>query len=473
MDFDPGFWEDKVINLIFKFEKMLKSNKEEYFDIDDFIDIIDIYLDMNKIEAAEKAVDIAIKYHPLSVDIITLKAEVYLKKNELNKAFKVLKFAQTLNEDSIDLILTWGFYYHKCRQNQKAKMFFERAIAKSNGDDLKDTLLFIARFYSDEKEHLQSIEYFNRLYEIDTENLDVIFELASLYYEVDDYESALLMLDAGLDVDPLDFLFWQLKGDVYHTLNKIPEAIDAYENSLAIEPGSYFAFYGLSNLYFLQKEYKKSLEVNKIYTDEFFDDEYSCYNNGCCYYEMGEYDKAIENFQKSMAYDSTPDPYLTWFGLGKAYYKLKDYDKSCEYFKKTLDINPDLDYVWLYLGYVQLESGRYLHAANSFEKAANCNPENDEACDCYFKITYNFLGIDEAYKVICEIIEKNPNNPKYLLLKTACLIELDRIDEAEQELRTAIAQKPSLDDFFIFYPKIKELENFMHIIEQQIKTQKK
>ena len=180
MDFDPGFWEDKVINLIFKFEKMLKSNKEEYFDIDDFIDIIDIYLDMNKIEAAEKAVDIAIKYHPLSVDIITLKAEVYLKKNELNKAFKVLKFAQTLNEDSIDLILTWGFYYHKCRQNQKAKMFFERAIAKSNGDDLKDTLLFIARFYSDEKEHLQSIEYFNRLYEIDTENLDVIFELASL-----------------------------------------------------------------------------------------------------------------------------------------------------------------------------------------------------------------------------------------------------------------------------------------------------
>ena len=123
MDFDPGFWEDKAINIVFRFEKMLKSNKEEYFDIDDFIDIIDTYLSLNKVDAAEKAVDIAIKFHPLSVDIITLKAEVHIKKNELNKAFKILKFAQTLNEDSIDLILTWGFYYHKCRQDQGLKCF--------------------------------------------------------------------------------------------------------------------------------------------------------------------------------------------------------------------------------------------------------------------------------------------------------------------------------------------------------------
>jgi len=465
MDFDPGFWEDKAINLVFRFEKMLKSNKEEYFDIDDFIDIIDTYLSLNKVDAAEKAVDIAIKFHPLSVDIITLKAEVHIKKNELNKAFKILKFAQTLNEDSIDLILTWGFYYHKCRQDQRAKMFFERAISKSTGDDLKDTLLFIARFYGEEKELQQSIEYLNRLYDIDTENLDVIFELASLYYEVDEYESALWMIDLGLDIDPLDFLFWQLKGDVSQSLSQIPEAIDAYENALAIEPGNYFAFYGLSNLYFLQKEYKKSLEINKLYTDGFFEDEYIYYNNGCCYYEMGEYDRAIDNFKKSMTYDPNSDPYLTWLGLGKTYYKLKDYKESYKYLKKTLDKNSDLEYAWLYLGYVQLELGRYSGATRSFEKAALCNPENSEAWGCYFKTTYNFLGIDKAYNVICKIIEKNPGKPEYILFKTACLIELNRIDEAEQELRIAIAQKASFEDFFLFYPKIKNLENFMQIIK--------
>ncbi len=466
MDIDPEFWEDKLVNLVSRFEKMLKSNREEYFNADDFIDIIDTYVGRNKFDYAEKAVDIALKFHPLSVDILTLKAEIHINKIELNKALKVLKFAQTIDNGSIDLILTWGFYYHKCRQNQKAKMFFERAIKNSTGDELKDTLLFIARFYSDEKESQQSIEYFKRLYDIDPDNLDVIFELAKYYAELGDSQSALKMLEAGLDIDPFDFVFWRLKGDIHKSINEYTEAIDAYENSLAIFPGNYLSCHGLSNLYFSQKEYKKSIEANNLYTDDIYEDEYNYYNNACCYYEMGQYDQAIKNYTQSINIDPNPEPYLTWFGLGKAYYKLGNFLESYKYFQKTLKKNPEQENAWMYLGLTQLELGFFNHAILSFERALSSTPENIDIWKIYFKSVYYHLTIEKAFDVICNIISKNPGNSESLLYKSACLIELGQITEAEQVLKIALTQNAPLDEFITFYPKILNLENFALIINK-------
>ena len=45
MDFESNFWEDDQHGLISRFENMLKEERVEYFDVNEFVDIIDYYLD--------------------------------------------------------------------------------------------------------------------------------------------------------------------------------------------------------------------------------------------------------------------------------------------------------------------------------------------------------------------------------------------------------------------------------------------
>ena len=63
------------------------------------------------------------------------------------------------------------------------------------------------------------------------------------------------------------------------------------------------------------------------------------YNQGYDYYKKGEYDKAIEELDNSLKFDS--DNENAYYGLGNCYYRKQMYEKAVEGYKKSIELNPN------------------------------------------------------------------------------------------------------------------------------------
>ena len=61
--------DDDRFTTVKRFEDMLGSNKPLYFDVEEFEDIIEFYIDNNNLNHANKAIEIALEQHPISDSI--------------------------------------------------------------------------------------------------------------------------------------------------------------------------------------------------------------------------------------------------------------------------------------------------------------------------------------------------------------------------------------------------------------------
>ncbi len=95
------------------------------------------------------------------------------------------------------------------------------------------------------------------------------------------------------------------------------------------------------NNLFEKEKYEDSL---KKYTDAQLDNPESPilhYNMGNVYYKQGQYDKAIEELNKSLSSKENDLREKIYYNLGNTYFKKNDFMNAIEHYKKVLEINPD------------------------------------------------------------------------------------------------------------------------------------
>ncbi len=84
------------------------------------------------------------------------------------------------------------------------------------------------------------------------------------------------------------------------------------------------------------------------------------------YHMMGDIEKAIELYKKSIEIKPTAKAYTF---LGWAYSMLRDYEKAIEYCKKAIDLDPDYGNPYNDIGAYLIEMGRFEEAIPWLKKA--------------------------------------------------------------------------------------------------------
>ena len=126
---------------------------------------------------------------------------------------------------------------------------------------------------------------------------------------------------------------------------------------------------------------------------------------GKTYYNNGEYDKAIEIFKKAV--ELNPDNELNWHWLGPSYNKNGQYQEAINSLLKAVELNPN-DYLnWHWLGNSYNQNGQYQEAINSLLKAVELN-SNDEYNWYWLGNSYNKNGqYQEAINSLLKAVELN------------------------------------------------------------------
>ena len=132
--------------------------------------------------------------------------------------------------------------------------------------------------------------------------------------------------------------------------------------------------------------------------------------------ELGDYDKAIEYYQKAI--NVNPDDGNAYGNIGEVYDKMNNYEKAIEYYQKNIDridvgsIVYDMDYTRLYwaMGEDYRRKGNYDNEIKCYQKIIEVDP-NDVDSYINMGIAYgrkhNYDKSSECYQ---KAIDINPND---------------------------------------------------------------
>ncbi|MCX7955473.1 MAG: tetratricopeptide repeat protein [Bacteroidales bacterium] len=167
-----------------------------------------------------------------------------------------------------------------------------------------------------------------------TKNKDIVELAFKIYFEKKDYKSALNMLKKLLEIEP-----WNI--------NYIEQII-----MCNMEAENY------NELLKYSDDYIKYDTLNyKVF-----------YYRGYAYYLKNDFDKAIENYSKSIMING--GAHESYFERGKCYYELKNYEKAYYNFSMAIDVKPFTGKYFFYRALAALKLDKRTSACSDFKKAS-------------------------------------------------------------------------------------------------------
>ena len=161
------------------------------------------------------------------------------------------------------------------------------------------------------------------------------------------YDQAITLLQEATTTDPTKDLLWAYLGDAYRGAKKYPEAAQAYQKALEINPNSGAYHNGLADAYAKSGQTDKAMaEWNAAATAEPANAATYYFNEGAVLTNTGKVDDAITAFNKTIEIDPKRADAYYWKGvnmIGKATLKgdkMVAPDGTADAFNKYLELDP-------------------------------------------------------------------------------------------------------------------------------------
>lgn len=465
--YDSFYEEEGVYESISRFEEMVSRNDSCYFDVYEFENIIDYYLDQHNFINAISAIERGLKQHPNSVSLILRLAQIHIQNGKPSKGLQCIREIESVENSNFELHLLKGTALNVLGRKEEAHQSFDKAIALTI-ENKDDVVFSVACSYLNTRRYNLAIKYLHLAYEINPQNLSVIHELALVYEKTDLPWKSIRYYKKYLDIDPYAEHIWFNLGMVYSGLDEYEKAVEAYDYAIAICPDYVSAYFSKANTFVNLEKYYEAIDTYKqiLFIEP---DNMQAYSYiGECYDKLGMYRRAIYFYRKALNIDNSFGD--AWYGLGMAHYNMKDYTTCIKLFKEANNTDPENPDYWYMLGETYRKLDQFDKSTESFNRAVELDPNDYEAwlshADIFFmenNISKAISVLNKAYKYNKDVSTINYNLAAYYLY------------DNQPELAGKFFEKGLLinfseyGDLFNKYPLVSNNEIFTQLIKKHRK----
>ncbi len=296
---------------------------------------------------------------------------------------------------------------------------------------------------------------------------------AYIFYRLDDGPNAVAEARTALSMDPHDAESYHVLGLGLYSNGQYDAAVHAYQESLSRDPDNADSYYDMAialqtarNLTAAQLAYTKAIRLRPNFWEahanlamtlheegrlddaeaEYRDakqlapEEASVRNNlANTYCDEGKYDQAITELTK--LYRDHPEWQEGRGCMASAYMAKKDYASAVEQLKLAVQQNPSGAEEHRALGQALLLDDRPDDAIHQLQIAVSLNPDSDVAHHYLGTALFQQQQLAAAEKEFREALRLNASADNHYSL-AACLISMDRYDEALSEVDLASRLDP-------------------------------
>ena len=201
---------------------------------------------------------------------------------------------------------------------------------------------------------------------------------------------ALEFINNYISDNPDQYGAYGIKGWVLNGMNKYIEALGAFDKGISLSKheiqlmrfflaGRAHSLYGLTQISEALTRADQAIDNQDI---NFYGGNYSLAEaytiKGMSHFEMAEYSKALEAFQKANEFN--PDDRAIWLNIGNSYYMLDDDENALRAYNASIVIKPSKDSLY-YKGLTLRNLERYDEAIETFKEALELDPEDEDIED--------------------------------------------------------------------------------------------
>ena len=440
---------------ISKFERMLKTNLNYYFDPQEFEDIVIHYLGFGENQIAKKALKMGLEQHPSSHVLMLLQSEILILDEKYDSAIDLLDYIEKSNPYDDEIALQRASIASKKGDHKLSIKYLHQALNIS--DDPNEIWNLIGM------EHLLAEEYENASYFFKNclgnnhEDFPSLYNLLFCYEQLNKVEPAISALNEILENDPYCEVAWHQLGKIYSKNGKTKEAISALEFAIICDDSFTSAYIEKGKL--LEKEgrinealdnYNLALNTNE--PSAFI---YKCM--GRCHESLGNYDLTKQFYLKSVHLE--PNNEKCWKSLISFLISQNNFDKAEYYIENAIEANSDAIDLWKSSLDLYISIGKKENAILACEKLIElgyCNPD----------IALNLIDYlikskswHRAYDILKGAFKLVKNNRDIEIRVAGCCFYLGKIQEGKYLLNSKELNSNRKNQFNRLFPDFRNLSS--------------
>jgi len=459
------FENNEFIALQKKCEKMLKTGKEVYFDVDEFVDLLDYYTETDDdTKKVMKLFSYAEKQHGFNSDIESLKALFLLDCGQDDEALEKMQKLFEIEPENSDYAVDLSFMYAHKGDIANSLFCLKRAVALCPEEE-EGAVDYVCA-------ELCAHEHFNAAQKILEQTLskypdseELTYRLATCYNSTGNTGKSIQLLKNLLNEEPYSPDAWFHLGASYWQDEQFNEAIEALDYALALDADFIEAYFIKAACLVQLENTPAAIEVFKEILQRDPKHEGALESLADCYTELEDFEQAANCLITLLEIE--PDHAKAWAKLARFYALDANYKGAIELFQKALEIEPDncdiiMDFAIL-LSTIGLQDG----AVALCKEAIKIEKHNLEVWLKYSDILRNNGKKTQAIKVLQQALEFVPNAIIYYTL-TELFVEQKKIAKAVEYFTLAYEAEPDMAECFFDNCQLsaKELELFHSIVHK-------
>jgi tetratricopeptide (TPR) repeat protein len=298
-----------------------------------------VYMAADNLDAAQRAMELAVEINPTLAESRVNLGNIYLKKDRIDDAIYEYQKALEISPSDGKVYYNLGSAYLRKDWTNDAIGAYEQAIRLD--PNYVDAYINLAVTYGQTGLYVKAQQMLKEAASIDPGRSEIYTKRGDIYYQSQDYEMALDEYKIALRINRNDAAAYYGTGICYNKLNMPQNEIQSYKQALNIDPDMLATRANLANAYFEQKDYSKAIEQYRLYLRADAENASIQYNLGAAYSNQKKYADAVPFYEKAI--ELNPEFTDAHKNLGYACYELKDYAKAYKHLIAADKLGAEID----------------------------------------------------------------------------------------------------------------------------------
>ncbi len=438
---------DEMRELLQQFDNLKKGKSNSFIEEDSFERIIDYFDEKEQLDQALEAAEYAVDQYPYSAGLLLKKADILIALRNYKGALYVLDQAELLDSTDKDLYILKTDAYLALDQQEKAAALLEFAIGYFEGEERIDMLFELADVYDDYENFEKVFDCLKMILEDDPNNEEALYKICFWTDFTGRNEEGIRLHQQIIDNYPYNELAWFNLAAAYQGLKLYEKAIDAYQYAIAIDEKFDYAYRNMGDAYLRLHRYKEAIEALEKVLELARPEDVIYEAMGHCYDKMRNYAQARFHYKKA-SHLNNQDSQLH-YKIACTYMNESAWNsavKSLEVAMRAHRMQPEYN---LAMGQCFMELNKMDDAIAYLSNVIRARPKNANGWDSLIKCLLKAGYYEDAAEYAALAHQQTDGKPLFIFYKSASLFLLGKSKEAILQLELGMEKNPRLVKKFI------------------------